>query len=187
MKTRAEGAQETRERIVRATMELHLLQGVAATSHKHIARRADVSVGTVYHHFPTLPDVIRACGVQVHELFPPPSPDRIDRNASLSKRIRTLVAELVTDYERSPWMEQIRMEAPSIPALAEGVAFRQKAVTETIRRALGPRARRRNIAIVAAIVDVGVVNRLFAAGLSRREIVTTLTSIITAWLEGGRK
>ena len=37
MNARAESALETRERIVRATLELHLQQGVLATSHKDIA------------------------------------------------------------------------------------------------------------------------------------------------------
>jgi AcrR family transcriptional regulator len=48
---RAESAEETLRRIVRATYTLHCEQGVAATTMKQIARRADVSVGTVYHHF----------------------------------------------------------------------------------------------------------------------------------------
>lgn len=187
MDTRARAAQQTRERIVHATMELHQEQGVGATSHKDIARRADVSVGTVYHHFPTLDHVVRACGARTRELFPPPSAGRIDRHAPVAKRVRTLVQELVTAYERSPWMEKIRLEAPSIPALAEGLALRTQATAEMIRRALGPHRRRRNaLAVIAAIVDVAVINRLFAAGMSRREIVNALTSLITAWLEGGQ-
>lgn len=185
MRSRADGAQETRDRIVRATMELHQEKGVGATSHKDIARRADLSVGTIYHHFPTQDSVVRACGARTRELFPPPSPDRIDRHAPRSERIRTMVEGFVTAYERSPWMEKIRLEAASIPALADGFAIRRKAVAAMIRRALGPDAKRRHaIAVVGAIIDVAVVNRLFAAGLSHRDIVNAVTSIINAWLEG---
>ena len=43
---RAESTEETRRRIVEATYALHAEQGMAATSMKQIAARADVSVGT---------------------------------------------------------------------------------------------------------------------------------------------
>src|SRR3982074_2627544 len=58
---RAETAEETRRRIVQATQELHAQQGIYATSMTHIAERAGVSVGTVYHHFPTYQDAVSAC------------------------------------------------------------------------------------------------------------------------------
>ena len=54
MKKRAEARDETRERIVRATMALHDEQGVATTSFADIAERAGVGPATVLRHFPTL-------------------------------------------------------------------------------------------------------------------------------------
>ena len=72
---RGEAAEETRRRIVDATFALHSEQGVAATTMKDIAERADVSVGTVYHHFPTYDDAIQACGEHAIAFAPPPGPD----------------------------------------------------------------------------------------------------------------
>jgi len=57
---RSATAEETRQRIVDATVALHAEKGIVATSVKDIAARADVGVGTVYHHFPTYDDVVRA-------------------------------------------------------------------------------------------------------------------------------
>ena len=78
MERRADGAEETRQRILEATMALHTEQGVLATSHKDIAGRADVSVGTVYHHFPNVDSLVTACGAHVGEALPIPTPDAIN-------------------------------------------------------------------------------------------------------------
>src|SRR5437867_3820492 len=117
MERRAEGARETRDRIVRATMELHAEQGVVGTSHKDIAARADVSVGTVYHHFPNQDDVVRACGACIRELFPSPSLDCLDARASRPARIATMTRELVALFARMPWLEKVRAERHQVPAL----------------------------------------------------------------------
>ena len=58
---RKAAAQETRRRIVRATVDLHAENGVTATTYAMIARRADVAVPTVYNHFPALGDLLGAC------------------------------------------------------------------------------------------------------------------------------
>ena len=57
---RAETSEETRQRLVEATFRLHGERGIAETSMKDIAERAGVSVGTVYHHFPSYADAITA-------------------------------------------------------------------------------------------------------------------------------
>ena len=71
---REEAAGETRRRIVQATFDLHGEQGIAATSMKQIAERAGLSVGSVYHHFPTYEDAVTACGILAMGRHPPPTP-----------------------------------------------------------------------------------------------------------------
>ena len=70
---RAESTGETRQRIVEATFRLHSERGIAGTSMKDIADRAGVSVGTVYHHFPSYADAIAACGTYTAEHEPAPT------------------------------------------------------------------------------------------------------------------
>src|SRR5918999_3314314 len=62
MTRRASAVAQTRRRIIDATRELHTRQGIAATSWDDIAARAGVGVGTVYRHFPSLDELIPACG-----------------------------------------------------------------------------------------------------------------------------
>jgi AcrR family transcriptional regulator len=185
MNTRAETARETRERILAATIDLHARHGVVSVSHKDIAAQADVSVGTVYHHFPTRTELVRACGARSAEQMAPPA-SAIDPDAPLGQRITALATALVGLYAQAPWIEKIRTERDQEPAIAEGMAAWQEPLDALIGRALGPLAARPHaVAVVAAILDVSVINRLSERGLSQGEIAATLGAIIQSWLEGG--
>ena len=91
---RNESADETRRRIVQATFELHGEQGIAATTMKQIAARAEVSVGSVYHHFPTYDDAITACGAHAFTRFPIPTPAIFAGATSRAERVRRLARAL---------------------------------------------------------------------------------------------
>ena len=58
---------ETRGRIVAATITLHDQNGILGTSFDQIARAADVAPGTVRRHFPSLEELVMACGRHVWE------------------------------------------------------------------------------------------------------------------------
>ena len=61
MRRRAESQEETRQRIVEATMQLHEELGPRATSISAIADRAGVQRLTVYRHFQDEAAVFAAC------------------------------------------------------------------------------------------------------------------------------
>ena len=46
-------------------MRVHDEKGVAPATFSEIAQRAGVGVATVTRHFPTLSDLVRACGAHV--------------------------------------------------------------------------------------------------------------------------
>src|SRR4051794_32768136 len=58
----AGGDDPTRERIVESALELHNIRGIRATTWQEIAAKAAVPVATVEELFPTLDDLVRACG-----------------------------------------------------------------------------------------------------------------------------
>ena len=58
MDKRKAAVEETRQRILEATLALHSEKGIFGTSWQDIAHRADVSVGTVYKHFPSLDELV---------------------------------------------------------------------------------------------------------------------------------
>src|SRR3712207_415308 len=121
-KKRGEAADATRRRIVEATFALHEEQGVAATTMKQIAERAGVSVGSVYHHFPTYDDAIGACGQLGLERRPPPDSAIFDGATSTGERIARLASALFQHYARMPNLERVRAEQHVSPVLAAFMA-----------------------------------------------------------------
>ena len=73
---RAESQEETRRKIVEATIVLHETVGIARTTVTQIAERAGVSRLTVYRHFPDALALGRACSGLYWERNPLPDPDR---------------------------------------------------------------------------------------------------------------
>lgn len=104
MKDRAKARDETRERIIRATMQLHDEKGVAATSFVDVAKRAGTGAATVYRHFPDVGALVTACGAHVWQEMRPPRPDQaaaaFEGLVSLEDRLRRLVEELDAFYRR---------------------------------------------------------------------------------------
>jgi AcrR family transcriptional regulator len=72
---RAEQQDETRERIVEATVKLHEELGPANTSIKAIAEAAGVQRLTVYRHFPDDVSLFQACTSHYLGSHPPPNVD----------------------------------------------------------------------------------------------------------------
>lgn len=186
LQRRAETAEETRARIVSATLALHSERGVLATSHRDIAERADVSVGTVYHHFPTQEAIVNACGALVRQKVPFPALSVIDPALPRRRRVAALARALVPLWARMPWLERLRSERDAVPALDAAIKRREEAVRALIRRALGPRAAAKTVTVAEAVLDPAVVQRLIQSGIREQEAAAVLASILNAWLEGGR-
>src|SRR5437016_688388 len=72
LKRRAERQQETRRRIVEATIELHRTKGPARTTMSDVARLAGVQRHTLYRHFPDERELGLACSGLHFETHPPP-------------------------------------------------------------------------------------------------------------------
>lgn len=93
LKRRAESQDETRQRIIEATIALHQTVGAAATTISDIAERAGVGRVTVYRHFPDEPTLSRACSGLYFERHPLPSPEPWARIADPEERLRTGLRE----------------------------------------------------------------------------------------------
>lgn len=179
MNRRAEAAVETRRRIVEATSALHAEKGVAATTFRDIAQRADVGIGTVYHHFPTYEHVITACGEFTFAAARPPQTAMLEDLTNPEQRVRTLVRETFAFYERVPQFGAVRAERRHFPALDEG--YRQE---EEHRRALVDAALRPFQAsdqarlLTFSLLDFSVYESLVRGGLSRNDAADEIANAI---------
>ncbi len=143
MDNRQEAVEETRRRIVDATVALHGEQGIVGTSWEDIAKKADVALATVYRHFPSLNELVPACGQQVAGIMKPPTLETarelFGTASSRVDRIKLLVRELFEFYDRGRiFLDVAFKEAPQVPPLAEFVTAWEADRAEIVKEALRP-------------------------------------------------
>jgi AcrR family transcriptional regulator len=182
MTRRASAAAQTRRRIIDATRELHGEQGIAATSWDDIAARAGVGVGTVYRHFPSLDELIPACGEISMQIIAPPDPgDAASLFAGAgapAERIERLVREVFAIYERgAPQLRAIRNEPGIHPAVARSGEELEASLTALVDAAgVAPADR----AVVRAMIDLGTWQALRDQGLGQAEAVGAVSRMLAA-------
>ena len=104
LKARAERYQQTRQRIVEATVELHRTAGPARTTITDIAKRAGVERQTVYNHFPDELSLFKACSAHNRALNPPPDPEPWKLIPDPEERLRRALVEVYAYYRRNEQM-----------------------------------------------------------------------------------
>lgn len=180
---RGEGAEETRRRIVEATFALHAEQGIAATSMKQIAERAGVAIGTVYHHFPTYEDAIRACGAHTLASFPPPTSAIFAQLASPAQRVERLAVEIFGWFERVPGFARVRCDQDRVPMLRTFVEAEERDRAALMREALQPFGVGDDRAgTAAALLDISVYHALKRMGLGTNEAARRIADVILSWV-----
>jgi len=101
MKRRAERREQTRQRIVEATVELHETVGMARTTISAIAEKAGVERLTVYRHFPDERALFSACSGHWSAANPPPDPASWTQVADPEERLRVALAEVYAYHRRT--------------------------------------------------------------------------------------
>jgi AcrR family transcriptional regulator len=184
MSKRAAAVARTRQRIVDATRELHSEQGIAATSWDDIAARAGVGVGTVYRHFPSLDELIPACGeITMHVVALPHAatlPPLFEDATEPAERIERLVREAFAIYERSaPELRAIRREADVHPRVAQDRDDLDTSLSALVDTALGPLdASQQDRAVARALVDLNTWEALRDQELEAADSVATIADML---------
>jgi AcrR family transcriptional regulator len=120
MKRRAKRQEETRRRIVEATVELHETIGMARTTISAIAEKAGVERLTVYRHFPDERTLFSACSAHFRGANPVPDPASWTQVSDPEERLRTALAEVYAYHRRTePMMANFFRDAPVKPILFE--------------------------------------------------------------------
>jgi AcrR family transcriptional regulator len=117
LRKRAEQLDETRQRIVEATMALHEELGPRNTTISAIAERAGVQRLTVYRHFEDETALFQACTACWLERHPPPSPPA-DRERDAAAATRAALAALYAYYAGTRRMWEVsHRDVELVPAL----------------------------------------------------------------------
>ena len=183
---------ETRQRIVEATLELHGQKGIFGTSWKDIAREADVSVGTVYKHFPTLDELVPACGELLMERVRPPKPESAGEIISEAKdpgeRLRRVAAELFAFYHRGGRHLDSDLRERELPATREWEEYLRAMVTGFLREALvdcdpGGEVIER----ISFLFDFPTFNAMRIRGIGPDTAAETVTGMVMSWIGSGEQ
>lgn len=160
MRKRAEARDQTRERIVRATMQLHDEKGVATTTFSDVAERAEVGPATVYRNFPTIDALIAACGMHVWQDMrppvPPEAPAHFEGLATREARLERLI-EMIDSFYRRGELRLVRagQDRHRIAGLDYFLTQVEAGVEAHVRHALGNDAPDATVRLVLALTDIG--------------------------------
>lgn len=138
---RRAAAEEAKRRITEAAAALHARNGALGTSHAMIAKKAGVSIPTVYKYFPTVNHLIPACTGLVAGRAPLALDETLFQGKDdVPSRIRGLARALFRLHEYfAPWIRWSSGDATELPALREYLKQVQERQGEMIRRALSPK------------------------------------------------
>jgi AcrR family transcriptional regulator len=189
MDKRKAAVEETRQRILEATLALHAEKGVFGTSWQDIAHRADVSVGTVYKHFPSLDELVPACGELVYAISRPPSlddaPQILATAHSLEESLRRLVSEFFDFYERGEPYLEIDFQERKLPAAQEWEAYMQATREGFIREALRPldlEPDEHTVRALSALLDFPLYKSFRRHDVPKEEAEEIVNAMLVCWI-----
>jgi AcrR family transcriptional regulator len=189
MDKRREAVEATRQRILEATLTLHTEKGIFGTSWQDIARRADVSVGTVYKHFPSLDELVPACGELMYAITRPPSLEDVPQifagATSLEERLECLISELFDFYERGARYIETDFQERQLPMVQEWEAHMRATIAGLVREALvsaGPGER--TVQTVSALLDFSTFKSFLDRDIQKEQAAKTMNEVLLCWING---
>jgi AcrR family transcriptional regulator len=192
MDKRKAAVQETRQRILEATLALHSEKGIFGTSWQDIAHRADVSVGTVYKHFPSLDELVPACGDLAYAIVRPPSledaPQIFAEANSLEERLGRLIEELYAFYERgAPYIETDFQER-RLPAVVEWEEYMRATIAGLVREALVcAEPDEHTVQSVSALLDFSTFKSFLDREIHKEQVAKTISEVLLCWINCSRR
>lgn len=189
MDRRSASVEATRRRIVEATLALHAEHGILGTSWRDIAERADVSVATVYKHFPSLGELVPACGALVERLSDPPRFEDVESTFAgltvLDERIARLVTTFFDFYTRGEPYLEVDARERQLPLVQEWEAGMRELREAYVREALRPvRPDAATVRAVGALLDFPVFKSFRRHELSKEAAAAIVQQMVSCWLAG---
>ena len=192
MDKRKAAAEETRRRILEATLALHSEKGIFGTSWKDIAQRADVSVNTVYKHFPSLDELVPACGELMYAITRPPALEDAPRifagASSLEERLGRLVEELFGFYERGATYIETDFQERRLPEVREWEAYMRATLAGLVREALLPAGPDEGtVQTASALLDFSTFKSFVDRDVPKERAAQAINEVILCWIDCSRR
>lgn len=187
MSKRALAREETRQRIVDATVRLHGEHGVLGTAWKDIAAEADVSVATVYKHFPSLSELLPACGEVVMERVRPPRVEDAKSilldAAGIEERLTRASDELFAFYERGGSLIEVDVRERKLKEMQGWEEYLRELVSTRARAAIGRGHSAHTTKLVESLFDLSTYRSFSSRGLPVGDVVDAVVTMALAVLD----
>ena len=185
---RAEGARQTRERIVDAAAALYQEQGVNQTTVQSIAERADVSRGTILHHFGNTGGVLDAVAERILMTLDPPDERIFEGATDDESRLRAYVTAIIEFFQRSTGWWAVFMTEMNRPELKAREAEYYERMAALQATALGSLAADREVnVVVGSLIHPGTIGGFIwvmeQAGIGPAESVDAIADVVVAYVE----
>jgi AcrR family transcriptional regulator len=163
---------------------------VLGTSWRDIAREADVAVATVYAHFPTLDELLPACGALVMERARPPRPEAaaavVGDATDLCERFLRVARELFSFYERGGRHLEVDVRERELPGMREWEEWLSATVLAFVREAIGGAADLRTARLVSALFDLPTYRALRERGAGTATAARMVAELAAGFIDDGR-
>jgi AcrR family transcriptional regulator len=185
-RARAAQEQETRLRIIEATIALHGTVGPARTTISAIAEGAGVRRATVYRHFPDERALFLGCSGTFAERNPPPDRATWSSIPDPADRLPAALDAIYGWYERvEPMLTAVLRDVEKVPIVKEVQAGRLAylvSVENGLASGWGARgnAARRLRATIGLALDFLAWRTLHERGLSRADAIAIMSSAVRA-------
>jgi AcrR family transcriptional regulator len=187
---RAESAAATREAILDAAIALYREVGLPRATLKAIAARADVSRGTILHHFGDADGLLDATLVRIMAELEIPNERILDGLSDPEARLRAFLHAMVAFFRRSaPWWQVFEAEM-SRPATQAREAEYYAALGRLQAAALGPElaADPTVQAVVGAVIHPGTLGSVLwaleSAGMSADDASRVIEDLVVGYVRG---
>jgi AcrR family transcriptional regulator len=182
LKQRAARQQETRERIVDAAVALHEELGPAATTISALADRAGVQRLTVYRHFQSEQELLKACSSKWLSRHPPPDVSKM-KDREPVERTRATFRALYDYYSETQGMwNSLYRDLGKVAALDEAMSRFDEylaALAESVLGDWAPCKSKRLRATIGHSLRFSTWQSLKEQGLGR----TAMAELVGSWIE----
>lgn len=162
------------------------------TTLQKIAGRADVSRGTILHHFGSTGGVLDAVAERILVTLELPDDSIFDGATDDASRLRTYVKAIVEFFQRSTGWWAVFMTEMNRPELKAREQQYYERLTRLQAIALGPMAEDREVnVVVGSLIHPGTIGGftwvMEQAGFAPAESVDAIADVVVAYVERARR
>ena len=143
----------------------------------------------MYKHFPSLDELVPACGELMYAITRPPTkesaPEIFAGAHSLEERLERLISELFDFYERGAQYIDTDFQERQLPAVQEWEAHMRATIEGLAHEALRPiQPDERTVGAVSAFLDFSTFKSFLGRDIQKEQAAKIMKEVLLCWING---